>query len=35
MAQIQWKDRYNINYKEVDAQHKRLLDILNHLMDLV
>lgn len=35
MAHMQWKERYNINYKEVDAQHKRLLDILNHLMDLL
>jgi hemerythrin len=35
MAHIQWKERYNINYKEVDAQHKRLLDILNHLLDLI
>lgn len=35
MAHIQWKERYNIEYKEVDAQHRRLLDILNHLLDLV
>jgi hemerythrin-like metal-binding protein len=35
MAHIQWKERYNINYKEVDAQHKRLLDILNQLLDLI
>ena len=35
MAHIQWKERYNINYKEVDAQHKRLLDILNHLLELI
>lgn len=35
MVHIQWKERYNINYKEVDGQHRGLLDILNHLMDLV
>ena len=35
MPHLQWKESYNINYKEVDAQHKRLLDILNHLLDLI
>jgi HAD superfamily hydrolase (TIGR01509 family) len=35
MVHIQWKDRYNIGYKEIDAQHKGLLDVLNQLMDLV
>ncbi len=35
MAHIQWKERYSIHYKEVDAQHKRLLDVLNHLLDLI
>ena len=35
MAHIQWKERYNIGYKEVDAQHKQLLAILNELIDLV
>jgi len=35
MAHIQWKERYNINYKEVDAQHRQLLDIMNQLMDLI
>jgi HAD superfamily hydrolase (TIGR01509 family) len=34
MVQIQWKERYNINYKEIDAQHKVLLDLLNELIDL-
>lgn len=35
MVHIQWKDRYNINYKEIDSQHRVLLDILNELVDLV
>ena len=34
MAHIQWKERYNIGYKEIDAQHKVLLDLLNELIDL-
>ena len=34
MAHIQWKDRYNINYKDIDNQHKELLGILNELIDL-
>jgi HAD superfamily hydrolase (TIGR01509 family) len=35
MAQIQWKDRYNIGYKDIDAQHRVLLDLLNELIDLI
>ena len=35
MAHIQWKDRYNINFREIDAQHRGLLDLLNELIDLV
>ncbi len=35
MVHIHWKDRYNINYKEIDEQHKVLLGILNDLADLV
>jgi HAD superfamily hydrolase (TIGR01509 family) len=31
---IQWKERYNIGYKEIDAQHKVLLDLLNELIDV-
>lgn len=34
MFRISWKDRYNINYKEIDDQHKGLLAILNELADL-
>ena len=33
MAHIQWKDRYNINFREIDAQHHGLLDLLNELSD--
>ncbi len=35
MAHIQWKDRYNIGFRDIDAQHKVLLDLLNDLIDLV
>ena len=35
MAHIQWKDRYNINYKEIDTQHRVLLDLLNELIDII
>lgn len=35
MVHIQWKDRYNIGYKDIDEQHKRLLKVLNELIDLV
>ncbi len=35
MTHIQWKDRYNIGYKYIDAQHRVLLDLLNELIDLI
>lgn len=35
MAHIQWKDRYNINFREIDAQHHGLLDLLDKLIDLM
>ena len=35
MAHIHWKDRYNIGFRDIDAQHKVLLDLLNDLIDLV
>ncbi len=35
MVHIQWKDRYNIGYKEIDTQHQELLQVLNELLDLV
>lgn len=33
MPHIQWKDRYNIHFREIDAQHRGLLDLLNELID--
>lgn len=35
MAYIHWKDRYSINFREIDDQHKSLLATLNELIDLV
>ena len=35
MVHIQWKDRYSINFMEIDDQHKSLLAVLNELIDLV
>ena len=35
MIQIKWKDRYNIGYGEIDAQHRSLLDLLNELSGLI
>lgn len=35
MVHIQWKDRYNINFMEIDEQHRSLLDMLNELVDLL
>jgi hemerythrin len=35
MAYIHWKDRYSINFREIDEQHKSLLATLNELIDLV
>ena len=35
MARIVWKDHYNIGYKDIDAQHRVLLDLLNELIDLM
>jgi len=34
MIHIPWKDRYNINYKDIDDQHRGLVGILNELADL-
>lgn len=35
MAHIRWKDHYSIGYKDIDAQHRVLLDLLNELIDLI
>ena len=32
MDTIQWDDRYNIQVPEIDAQHKRLVELVNHLI---
>ncbi len=33
MAFMNWKDDFAVNVKEVDAQHKKLLELLNRLFD--
>ncbi|MBI4911577.1 MAG: bacteriohemerythrin [Acidobacteria bacterium] len=35
MLHIQWKDRYNIHFREIDAHHRGLLEMLNELIDLL
>jgi HAD superfamily hydrolase (TIGR01509 family) len=35
MAHIQWKAQYDIGYKDIDTQHRMLLDLLNELIDLI
>lgn len=35
MVHIQWKDRYNVNFREIDAHHQGLLEILNGMIDLM
>lgn len=33
MARIQWNDRLSVGITEIDAQHKRLIEIINNLDD--
>jgi hemerythrin-like metal-binding protein len=30
-----WKDEYSVNVHEIDEQHKQILEIINHLMDII
>ena len=32
MDAIKWEDRYNIQIPAIDAQHKRLVELVNHLI---
>jgi len=32
---IHWKEKYNVNIKEIDQQHKKLIDMINVLHDAI
>jgi hemerythrin len=34
MQKIVWDDNFNIQVEEIDAQHRRLVEIMNRLIDL-
>ncbi len=35
MNQIIWKDEYNVNNETIDDQHKKLVGILNEIIDIL
>ena len=35
MIHIPWKEKYSINFKAIDVQHKELLSILNLVIDIL
>ncbi|NOX90816.1 MAG: hemerythrin family protein [Calditrichaeota bacterium] len=34
MDKISWKDEYSVGIKEIDAQHKKLINIMNRLIEM-
>ncbi|TFH03683.1 MAG: bacteriohemerythrin [Methanosarcina sp.] len=34
LSRIEWVPLYSVNIEEIDAQHRKLFDITNHVMDL-
>jgi hemerythrin-like metal-binding protein len=35
MAFVEWTEKYSVGVKEIDAQHKRLFDLINEFYELV
>lgn len=34
LSRMQWESKYSVNVEEMDVQHGKLFDILNHLVDI-
>jgi hemerythrin-like metal-binding protein len=34
LSRMQWEPKYSVNVEEMDAQHRKLFDILNHLVGI-
>ena len=34
-SHLEWKDEYNVEVKEIDEQHKKLVTLMNELMDSI
>jgi hemerythrin-like metal-binding protein len=34
LSRMQWEPKYSVNVEEMDAQHRKLFDVLNHLVDI-